>query len=72
MESKSSIFAISNSIEGQFKSLTNNEMINLRGGDTPPLPPTGGEDYPIDLLKMSASGSTIYSVQKLPLLKKPL
>jgi len=72
MKSKSSIFAISNGTECQFKSLTNNEMINLRGGEIPPIPPTGGEDFPIDLLKMSASSTTDYSKQKLPLLKKPL
>lgn len=45
----------SNSIEGQFKSLNNNEMNNLKGGTNPPLPPSGGEDYPIVL---SATSTT--------------
>ena len=37
--------------ENQFKTLNNDEMNNLRGGTNPPLPPTGGEDYPIDPFK---------------------
>jgi len=36
--------------EIKFKSLSNDEMNNLRGGVSD-LPPTGGEDYPIDPYK---------------------
>ena len=36
--------------EIKFKSLNNDEMNNLRGGVSD-LPPTGGEDYPIDPFK---------------------
>jgi len=37
----------------QFKSLNNDEMNNLRGGvaTSPDLPPSGGEDFPIDPYK---------------------
>ena len=69
MKSRSSISSKINSINGQFISLNNNEMTKLRGGDLPPLPPTGGEDYPIDLLNLSVSTSTD-SVQNLPVLNK--
>ena len=57
----------SNGFEGQFKSLNDSEMINLRGGgDTePPLPPPSGEDFPIDLLKGGYT-STLLSVQLVP------
>ena len=34
----------------EFKSLNNDEMNNLRGGVSD-LPPTGGEDFPIDPYK---------------------
>jgi hypothetical protein len=39
--------------KNQFKSLNNDEMNNLRGGvaTSPDLPPTGGDDYPIDPYK---------------------
>jgi len=36
--------------EIKFKSLNNDEMNNLRGGVSD-LPPTGGEDFPIDPFK---------------------
>jgi len=36
--------------EIKFKSLKNDEMNELRGGLSD-LPPTGGEDYPIDPFK---------------------
>lgn len=55
----------SNSIEGQFKSLNNTEMDNLKGGTNPPLPPSGGDDYPI-LLGQSKISTTSTSVQPLP------
>jgi len=58
MKSKSLNSSKSNSIEGQFKSLNNNEMTNLKGGTNPPLPPGSGEDYPIVLSSTSTSTST--------------
>ena len=36
-------------IENKFKCLTSIEMINLRGGGDPPLPPGSGDDFPIKL-----------------------
>ena len=36
------------SFESKFKSLNNDEMNNLRGGNSPDLPSNGGEDMPID------------------------
>jgi len=38
-------------LEIKFKSLNNDEMNNLRGGNSPDLPPSGGEDVPIDPYK---------------------
>lgn len=74
MKSRSSISSKNNGISGQFTSLSNNEMINLRGGEIPPIPPTGGEDFPIDLLKMSMSMSisstTLSTVQLIPVVGK--
>lgn len=70
MKRKSLISSKNTSIEGQFKSLNNNEMINLKGGGNPPLPPGGGEDFPIDLLAKSMSISTYDSVASLPVLGK--
>jgi len=55
MKRKSLNSSKSSSIEGQFKSLNNNEMTNLKGGTIPPLPPSGGEDYPIVLSSSSTS-----------------
>lgn len=55
----------SNSIEGQFKSLNNTEMDNLKGGTYPPIPPGSGEDYPI-VLGQSRSIAITTSVQPLP------
>ena len=39
--------------ESNFKSLNNDEMNNLRGGTgkNTDLPPSGGDDYPIDPYK---------------------
>jgi len=44
---------ISKGLNTQFKSLNNDEMNNLRGGvaTSPDLPPSGGEDFPIDPYK---------------------
>jgi hypothetical protein len=50
---KNSLF-ISEKNEGfeiKFKSLNNDEMNNLRGGNSPELPSNGGEDIPIDPYK---------------------
>ena len=47
---KNSLF-ISQKNEGfeiKFKSLSNDEMNTLRGGKNTDLPPSGGDDYPID------------------------
>jgi hypothetical protein len=70
MKSKSMSSAKCNSIDGQFNSLNNDEMTNLKGGTNPPLPPTGGDDYPIDLLNLSISSTTYSSKQLLPVLGK--
>ena len=51
-------------IDGQFRSLNNNEMLSLKGGGAkqippvPPIPSSGGEDFPL-----SAA-----SIQRLPVL----
>lgn len=65
MKRKSLNSSKSNSIEGQFKSLNNTEMDNLKGGTIPPLPPSGGDDYPIVLGK-SSSMTLSASVLQLP------
>jgi len=65
-----SIFSVKNNgFDGQFSDLNNNDMLNLRGGDRPPLPTTGGDDYPIDFVKKAQSillSST--SLQLIPVL----
>ena len=66
MKSKSLISSKCNSIDVQFKSLNNDEMTNLKGGTNPPLPPGGGEDYPIDILKSCKISAQYNSVQLLP------
>jgi len=50
MKSKLFISEMKESSENKFKSLNNDEMNNLRGGVSD-LPPTGGDDYPIDPFK---------------------
>jgi|WetSurMetagenome_2_1015567.scaffolds.fasta_scaffold465302_1 hypothetical protein len=50
MKSKSFISEKNNGFKGQFKELSDNEMINLKGGTVPP-DPKPGDDYPIDPLK---------------------
>jgi len=50
MKNRSTVFSKNNGLVGQFKSLDNNDMMNLKGGGavvTPPLPSSGGDDYPI-------------------------
>jgi hypothetical protein len=37
--------------ESKFKSLNNEEMNSLKGGNSPDLPPSSGDDYPIDPYK---------------------
>ncbi len=55
--------------DGQFVDLTNNDMINLRGGTFPPYPSSGGEDYPIDLPKKVQSVNLIITLtQPIPVL----
>ena len=54
MKSKISISSKNNDLGGQFKSLDNFEMNNLKGGKKPvdpipPLPSNGGVDFPLTL-----------------------
>ena len=64
-----SIFSVKNNgFDGQFSDLNNNDMLNLKGGDRPPLPTTGGEDYPIDLLKLQKISMSTTSFQLIPVL----
>jgi len=51
MKNNSIFSAKNNAFDGQFTDLNNNDMLNLKGGDLPPYPTTGGEDYPIDFVK---------------------
>ncbi|MCX6239526.1 MAG: hypothetical protein NTY07_18575 [Bacteroidia bacterium] len=69
MKSRSSISSKNNDYEGQFKELSYNEMINLRGGETPPTPPTEGNDFPIGPLKSSLNSITYTPPQQIPVLK---
>lgn len=69
MQNKSIFSSKNNAFDGQFKSLNNNEMTTLRGGELPPVPPGGGDDYPIDLLTVFKSTTSQQSVQSLPVLK---
>lgn len=62
--------SINNGFSNQFKNLDNNEMINLRGGDNtePPLPPTSGDDFPIDPFAKAAR----FSIQLVPVVGKKI
>ena len=51
MKNRSIISEKNEGFEIKFKSLNNDEMNNLRGGISPDLPPTGGDDFPIDPYK---------------------
>lgn len=51
MKNRSFDFSKNNDLDVQFKSLNNDEMNSLRGGTIPPVPPSGGDDYPIDPYK---------------------
>lgn len=66
MKRKSFNSTKSNSFDSQFQSLNNNEMTNLKGGTNPPLPPGGGDDYPIDLTKLNTKTVSYNSRQPLP------
>jgi len=68
MKNNSIFSAKNNGFEGQFKNLNNNDMLNLKGGDYKPLPPTGGDDYPIDLLKLQRISFSTASLQLIPVL----
>jgi len=58
-----------NGFDGQFSDLNNNDMLILRGGGNPPYPTTGGEDYPIDLLKKAQRISmSTTTIQLIPVL----
>ena len=50
MKVRSFGFAAFNRSDCPFKNLNNNEMNALRGGTDPPLPPTSGDDWIIDIL----------------------
>ncbi|GEM_PF-741513 len=49
MKVRSFSFAAFNRFDCKFKDLNCNEMNALRGGSDPPLPPTGGDDWIIDI-----------------------
>jgi len=69
MKNNSIFSAKNNGFDGQFKNLNNNDMLNLKGGDLPPYPTTGGDDYPIDFVKKAQSISlSITSIQSIPVL----
>jgi hypothetical protein len=51
MKSKSFTSKKNIDFTSQFKNLSNAEMINIRGGEVPPIPKPTGSDYPIDPLK---------------------
>ena len=73
MKCRKSKFSINNVFAGQLKSLNLNEMVGLRGGGQPPLPPSPGEDFPIDFSSSSmmqiqtANQKTVSVPVKLPL-----
>jgi hypothetical protein len=50
MKVRSFSFVAQNRFDCQFKDLNRDEMNSLRGGTEPPLPPTAGDDYIIDIL----------------------
>jgi len=68
MKNNSISGAKNNGFDGLFTNLNNNDMLNLKGGDYKPLPPSGGEDYPIDLLKLQKISMSTTSIQLLPVL----
>lgn len=54
MKIRNSVPSKNNDLGGQFKSLDNQEMNNLKGGGAvviplPPLPPSGGVDFPLSV-----------------------
>ena len=68
MKNNSIFSAKNNAFDGQFTDLNNNDMLNLKGGGNPPYPTTGGEDYPIDLLKLQKVSMSTTSLQLIPVL----
>ena len=69
MKNNSIFPAKNNAFDGQFTDLNNNDMLNLRGGDLPPLPPGSGDDYPIDFIKKAQRISlSTSSMQLIPVL----
>jgi len=66
MKNNSIFCAKNNGFDGQFSDLNNNDMLNLKGGTLPPLPTSGGDDYPIDFFKkaqiISLSSSSLQMV----------
>ena len=76
MKTKTGLFRNKTHFNAQFSCLNNEDMLTLRGGGDPPLPPLGGDDYPIDLDVYKAASITLLSspmlvvVKKLPTVKK--
>lgn len=69
MKNNSIFCAKNNGFDGQFTNLNNNDMLNLKGGDLPPLPTSGGDDYPIDFVKKAQRISfSITSIELIPVL----
>ena len=69
MKNNSIFSAKNNAFDGQFTDLNNNDMLNLRGGDLPPLPPGSGDDYPIDpFQKVQRISISATSLQLIPVL----
>ena len=65
MKNKISNTSKNNGIDGQFRSLNNNEMINLKGGAAnpiPPIPPSGGADFPLSVSNIQNMPVLVVSV----------
>lgn len=68
MKVRSFSFAAFNRFDCKFKDLNCNEMNALRGGTDPPLPPTSGDDWIIDILapkKVDSSYTTLFTATTL-------
>ena len=68
MKVRSFSFEAFNRFDSQFKDLNCNEMNALRGGTDPPLPPTGGDDWVVDLLapkKVTSFATAVFTTSTL-------
>jgi len=61
MKNRSFISFKNKGFNGQFSNLSNNDMINLRGGDNPP--PRPSHDYPLNPPKYSLMLTTYTATQ---------